>query len=39
MIAFTDIDDMLMPINPQNVKPNVNVEILKVNFKYFYFKQ
>lgn len=30
MVAFTDIDDMLMPINPQDVRPNINVEILKV---------
>lgn len=35
MVAFTDIDDMLMPINPQDIKPNINIEILKVDFFNF----
>jgi len=30
MIVFTDIDDMLLPLNPVHVRPNINVEILKV---------
>lgn len=34
MIIFTDIDDMLLPVNPQKLHPTVNVEILKVLNKF-----
>lgn len=28
MVAFTDIDDILMPVDPLKVRPNINVELL-----------
>ncbi|VDK58010.1 unnamed protein product [Cylicostephanus goldi] len=31
MIAFTDVDDMLLPSDPLNIRPNINVDILKVS--------
>lgn len=30
MVVFTDIDDMLLPVNPQKLHPTINIEILKV---------
>uniref|UniRef100_A0A915D2T1 Glycosyltransferase family 92 protein n=1 Tax=Ditylenchus dipsaci TaxID=166011 RepID=A0A915D2T1_9BILA len=32
MVVFTDIDDMLMPLDPRDLHPTVNVEILKSLF-------
>ncbi|VDM66345.1 unnamed protein product [Strongylus vulgaris] len=32
MIAFSDIDDLLLPTDPLNIRPGINVEILKTLF-------
>ncbi|VDK18009.1 unnamed protein product [Anisakis simplex] len=29
MVVFTDLDDMLIPVNPMNVQPRANIQILQ----------
>lgn len=33
LVAFTDIDDMLLPADPLTIRPSINLEILRVSLR------